>query len=340
MKKIDQLFNPDYIVALFKRRILPLYPDFRTVLRTEVIPHKNNVWENSYHVVLEFKTYFSDHEGKIRRLSIFCSAHDHEPRQNPYYALKYLWQNGFQEKSLSIPRPLFYSEYFNGFFYRGVEGPHLLSLIEANDRPEIESVVKSAAAWLVKLHHLPLTGMEAFNTSNSRIRTVIPGSGHILSELKLRYDGYYYEPVKKIYDYLIAAEEKFLDSNSERWLVHGDAHPENIIKTGTGRIAFIDFADLCIADFARDLGSFLQQLDYKITSRLKDLDYSKKLRKLFLDEYFSLSELELSPELQDRIKVYYNFTAIRTATFWLLKHAPKPYRAEPILAEIKRDLAL
>jgi hypothetical protein len=50
--------------------------------------------------------------------------------------------------------------------------------------------------------------------------------------------------------------------------------------------------------------------------------------------------LVLSPDLAARINLYYNWTAIRTATYWFLRHEAKPERGIALLAEVKKNLNL
>ena len=56
MNKILTLFQEDFVLDFFNKKILPLYPDFKKIEKIKIIPHKNNVWEHTYHVVIEFET--------------------------------------------------------------------------------------------------------------------------------------------------------------------------------------------------------------------------------------------------------------------------------------------
>jgi thiamine kinase-like enzyme len=114
--------------------------------------------------------------------------------------------------------------------------------------------------------------------------------------------------------------------------------PENIIKTGADRIGLIDFTDLCLSDFARDLGAFLQQLEYKIVMKIGDHKYAEKMKQLFLTSYLVAAGLELDANLQTRINLYYNWTAMRTSTYWFLKFGHNEERAEALLKKVKDNL--
>ena len=339
MNIINNLLDEQYVIKLFKKEVLPKYPDFSNIEKIEIKAHKSHIWETTYHVVIEFKTYFLTKTGKTKILSIFCSAHSDEPRQNVYQALDYLWQNGFGEGNLTIPHPLFYSDEFKATFYRGIQGNNLYHYIRKKNYTEIEKIIPKAAQWFSKLHKMPTNKDQNFNPGNSRIKTVIPGKDYILNDVANQYP-HYHETYKKIYKILIAKEEESLTSTTKRWLIHGDAHPENIIKMGEKKLALIDFTDICLADFARDLGCFLQQLEYMAMRKINDKKYIVKIKKIFLDNYLNNAKIKLDKDLQTRIDTYYNWTAMRTATHHLIKDNSEPERAEPLIAIVKKNLGI
>lgn len=337
MNKILKLFDKDYVEELFKKEILPLYPEFKNLRVKKINTYKDGIWEKTYHVVLEFRTVFISSNGKKVELPIFCSAHSEEPRKNVYIVLKYLWERGFGQGYLTIPHPLFYSDFFRGTFYRGVEGKHLYHFIKQNDLETVEEITAKAALWFVKLHSLDTEDAINFNKENSRIETIFPGIDHILFRIKEKHPEYY-DVYRAIYATMTDRENKFLNSTKDRWLVHGDAHPENIIKMGKQKIAVIDFTDLCLSDFTRDIGTFLQQLDFMCGRKIMDTSFAEKVKKIFLDTYFTKSKFEFTADVQKRIDTYYNYTAIRTATFFLLKDDSKPKRAFPLVEMVKKNL--
>lgn len=343
--KINKLLNEKYVINLFNRKVLPLYPDFKKIEKIKTVFYKNYIWKTTYHVVLEFKIFFSynlktDKKIKNKKLSFFCTAHSSEPRKNVHDTLNYLWGQGFSKGFLTIPKPLFYSKHFNASFYRGVKGDSLLEFIKENNKKEIEGVVKKTAEWLAKLHKTPISEIVNFNKKNNRIKTVVPGYQRVLQDVQEKYNGNYVKDLKKIYDYLIDLENDFFNLTNKRWLIHGDAHPENVIKIGRKKIAMIDFTDICSSDFARDLGSFTQQLDYKLIRYSYNKNYIKKIKDIFLETYCKKSKIKNNIRLKERIRLYYCFTALRTAAFWLLRHNPKPDRAENLISEIKNKLQI
>ena len=340
MNKILQLFDEDFSLDYLKENLLPLYPIFKDITRIKIKPYKKMVWETTYHVVIGFEVYFLNASDEEIKIPVVCSAHSDEPRENVYSALKYLWSKNLNGQGIDLPRPLFYSEKFNGTFYRAIRGENLLYYIKNKDFVSVEKIVIETAELFAKLHALP-AGLEAnFNPINSRIKTVIPGVEMIFQEMTARYGDKYCPTLRKIYSHFIIQEEKFFNSGESLKLIHGDAHPENIIKTAEGRIGLIDFTDLCLSDFARDLGAFTQQIDYKIITKIGDAEFAKRMKDLFLRTYLIAAGLEMTVDLQERIDLYYNWTAIRTSTFWFLKFGHNEERAEKLLNTVKERLSL
>lgn len=336
MKKAEKLLSKEYMLAFLRENVLPLYPEFEEIVSLKIQIHKKHAWDDFYHMVINYETIFSKKDGGEEELPIFCSAHSSEPRENVYKVLKFLWDSGFGDGDLSIPHPLLYSSDLNGTFYRGAEGKDLYRYIRVADFAEIENIVPKAAAWFAKLHSLSTEGSINFNEINSRIRTVVPGSVHILERMKTDYPEHF-EFFQEKYQEFISAEEKFISEQDQLWLVHGDAHPENIIRMSEDKIAVIDFTDLCLTDFARDLGAFLQQLEYMCNRKINDQTYADKMKKVFLDTYLEKSGQELTLDLSERIKRYYYWTAVRTAVHFLMKHDPEQERAEYLIEKVKKE---
>lgn len=333
MNKAKQLFDADFIRRRYGKKILKRLPEFLSIDSLEVVEHKSHVWETTYHVVIEYRIAFRAKAGGNKTLSVFCSAHSSEPRKNVYESLKFLWNNGFNGNSgniLTVPHPLFYSNYFRGTFYVGAEGRNLHQYIREGRLDQVEKIIVNTAAWFAKLHAMPIAGARNFSRDNSRIKTVRPGMKTIFARLEDQHSQLYGR-FKKAFESINDREKEFMAGTKERWLVHGDAHPENIIEMPDGKICVIDFTDLCLADFARDLGTFLQQLDMKIDRRLGNPEFAAKMKKVFLDNYLENAKIKLDEGLKQRIDAYYDWTVLRNVAFFLTKHNPLPDRAEQLL---------
>lgn len=336
MNKGKNLLNKEFMLGYLRAKTLALYPQFKSLDNIEIIPHKEYIWVgHAYHVVIEYKSFFKDKRGKETILPIFCSAHWIEPRINVYTSLKYLWNNNFSNPKLTIPRPLFYSRQFRGIFYEGIKGRNLYRFIIEEDTKEIKKIIPQTAHWFAKLHHqTSIKTAKNFNKQNSRIKTVIPGIKHIFSDIEQQYPKYL-DFYKKIYAIFIEKEESFL-KNNKLYLVHGDAHPENIIKIDNKKIGVIDFTDLCLSDFARDLGSFTQQLYYMCHRKISDPNFAGEMSQLFLKKYAKYAKIKIDNNLKARINNYHDWTMLRTATFFLIKDKPEPERGIDLIEKLKK----
>ncbi|MCU0680029.1 MAG: aminoglycoside phosphotransferase family protein [Planctomycetes bacterium] len=333
MNKILNLLDDKYVKKIFIDQFLPLHPEIIGIKLIKPIFHKKMIWESTYHVVLEFKTTVVYEDKTEETFPIFCSAHSNEERRNVYNVLHYLWSKEFVNDSFTLPKPLFYDEELRGIFYRGVEGETLLYYLKHKELEEVKDLVKKTAHLFARLHKIDIFGAYNFNTINAEIKTVVPGIDYIFSEINSRYQGQYDSIIQKYYQKFITTEEYFLN-NSERCIVHGDAHPENVIKVNDKQIALIDFTDMHLGDFTRDLGSFLQQIGYKIGRNFNNPDLAISVQTFFLQEYLQVSDKKLNEELKQRIENYYHWTAMRTATYFLLNHNPDHKRAEAFFKEI------
>ncbi|MFA6171198.1 MAG: aminoglycoside phosphotransferase family protein [Patescibacteria group bacterium] len=337
MNKIYNLLDEQLVADLFRKKVLPLYPAFRSIEKITINPIKKNIWNKAYHVVFEYETIFKKNSGETVKLLIYTSAHSAEPRKNVFTALSFLWDSSFSDGNFTIPRPLFFESEYNAVFYRGVRGKNLYYYIQSKNFAEIESLVKKTALWLAKLHRLPAGAAQNFNEINSRVETIIPGRKETLNLIRDRYPDQL-ASVAKCYEAIIGREEKHLDETKARCLIHGDAHSENVIRVSEEKIAMIDFTDICLGDFARDLGAFIQQLEYKCRKKFEDGGYIEKLKKIFLDAYLHETNLKLTPDLAERIKTYYYWTSFRTAIFLFLFHNPQPQKAKELLAKTMAGL--
>lgn len=339
MNIIEKLLDDEYIKTLFDKNILPNYQGAETIKKIEISTIKNHIWHTTYHVVFCYKTTLILKNGKEKKVLIYCTAHSSEPRKNAFEALEHLWHCGFSQGSLIAPRPLYYTEEFNATFYQGVSGDNLYQYIRQGDKEVINDLLIKTANWLRKLHGLKTSGVKNFSVDNSRLRTVYPGRDMVLEKVSEVYPELQSD-FKKLYDYFIDNEEQFFAEYPKRWLIHGDAHPENVIRVSAKQIAFIDFTDMGMGDFARDLGSFMQQFEFMASKKIGDQPYVEEAKELFLTNYLKFAKIEMSDGLRRRIELYYHWTAIRTATFFLIKHSPEPERALPLIKNAIISLGL
>jgi len=342
MNKILNLFDEKFVLSYFKKHILPLYPYFVDIKKVKIRPYKKMVWEEDYHVVIEFETYFLNQDGGKNKIRIICSAHDKEPREKAFNILKYFWDSSVNSKPIEFPHPLFYSEEFRGVFYRALRGRNLLYLLKEDKIEALKKKIKMAAIFFARLHELKVDVNSEFSPEIEKIENVVPGKEAILREMSLRYNGLHDIDLKKDYDWFIESENKFLKNKKNISVIHGDAHLENLIDVGPGRLGVIDFSDFCYSDFARDLGTFMQQVEYKVLSRsdFQDIVLAKELNDLFLSKYLELRNIELDDDLKERIRLYYYWTGIRSVVYLFLKFDKEPNRALRLFEKLKKEMNL
>lgn len=332
MNKIHNLFDANFVKEFFKEKVLPHYPDVYSIGSIKIRPYKKFIWRTTYHVVIDFHVEFLLQNNKSRKTHIVCSAHSGEPREKAFDVLAYLWRRRLG-KGVVLPRPLFYCPEYRGSFYRALNGKDLCHYILKKDKETIKDLSAKAGLMLARLHLLKLNNnkLPNFEESNSKIATVIPGIKKIESEIKKRYGQEMYEKIVVPYYNCIKEEEEYLNKNPKLCLVHGDFHTENIIRVSKRKVGLIDFTDFSLSDFARDLGNFLQQLEYKLELKFYyEKDFIKEMKHIFLSEYLKESNIKLDDNLQARINNYYKWTALRTACYWLMKDKAEPKRAESI----------
>ena len=341
MNKILQLFDEEFLRDYFRRELLPLYPNFLEILAVRIKPYKKLIWQTTYHVVIAFEVEFLTKDQTRENIFLVCSAHSEEPRENVFQVLTFLQHQGLANDWIDLPAPLFFSPEFKGVFYTGLKGENILRQVRTGGDVAAAKIALVAKLFAT-LHSLAIKDVPNFNPQSAKIATVIPGLESILREMSLRYHGIYDEDLRKFYDHFISKETEFLKLEKNLALIHGDAHLENIIDTGAGHLGIIDFADFCLGDFARDLGTFLQQLEYRATSvktGLRNPEENARFKKIFLEEYIKVRGLILDDDLKERIKLYYDWTMLRTATYFFLKAEVEIERAEALFARVRSSLA-
>jgi hypothetical protein len=324
---ICELLEGGVVTSLFKER---LGLDVEVL---DITPIKKNIWQTTYHIVFCYHLLL---KGESKQ--VFVTAHDHEPREVALKSLQYLYQNGFGSGNFLVPEPLFFEPKYNATFYIGLEGNNLYHYIRNDDRAEIRDLIIKTAQWFSMLHGLDIHNNLIFRENNARISIVSPGVNAVLSTINANYPEFihYYD---EFYRFFIEQEDSNF-ARIKRSMIHGDAHPENIIRLSAEKIGVIDFVDMSVGDRARDLGTFLQQLDYMTGRKIGDPEFTAEIKELFLTSYLKSAKMEMDKDLEARIDLYYNWTAIRTATYFLMKHNPEPARAEPLIEIVKHNLKI
>ena len=99
--------------------------------------------------------------------------------------------------------------------------------------------------------------------------------------------------------------EKKLTTKDEKYIIHGDIHPENVVYDQKKNILnVIDYTDCCLADFARDLGNFHQQLGYMAKDQLTASQITQ-LQKIFLSSYLKARNIKFTKKNKMVFKIIF-----------------------------------
>jgi hypothetical protein len=341
IKRGLSLLNQNFLISLFQKKLSPQLIGNNKINYIAIKVFKEKIGKISfYHIVSRYTLYFKNK--KIKPLSIFCNANSKESRQGAFLATQHLWQNGFAKGKLRCPQPLFYNKRLRAMFYVEGKGENLYQyIIEPKVKfGDLKRIVKLSAQWLARLHSLPTEGVKNFNPIQSRITTVLPGPKHFLNLIQKKHRQYpkYYQQTKELFEKIIELEKQ-LTPRGEKYIIHGDIHPENVVYDQEKDILnIIDYTDCCLAHFTRDLGNFYQQLGYMTRPNLPYLQ-SRLLQKTFIDSYLKARKIKkLTKEDQDRFNLYKAWTALRSAIFFLTITAFDRPRADALFEETKSYL--
>ena len=299
-KLLDETFIQGYLSAKLKNQ----FPK-AIFSQTKITPIKKEIG-GRYYLVIRYNIKNLDRP-------IFCSASSSSDRKNAFNALKFICSK------LPTTTPLFYSKQFRAMFYLGVPGKNLQEYIKEHPK-KIKDIIILTAELIAKFHQIKINPEKHnFNHNNSDIETVTPGIKYSIGRLSEKAPENISQ-IKKLFEIINTFDKQ--NSSNKKYLIHGDFHPENIIIHNENplEITIIDYTDICVSDFARDLGNFLHQLKY-MTSRFNPT-LAKNLpefEKSFLNAYFKKVGIKPTPEIKKRIAFYSAWTALRNTIFFLIK---------------------
>lgn len=327
-----QLLDEKFVSQYFSQKITG--PRYQAAIwnSVKIIPIKKHLHQKNnlifYHFVIRY-----DIPGLNQ--PIFCSAHSQENRKPAFNALKFIHS---QIKNYPLA-PLFYSPNFNAFFYLGLSGENLQYYLKKQPQ-KVPNLIKLAANRLADFHQIKINPKKHnFNPKNQRVETVVPGAKIFFQKIKFKAPSFSQES-EAIFQKINQFDQKNLPQNGH-YLIHGDIHPENIIIGQQLKIAIVDYTDICVADFARDLASFSHQLNY-MTTRFNPC-LAKKLpqfQKIFFETYLKKRKMKMTPDLNQRIKYYLAWTALRNLVFFLTKNFIETEEAKKSLQSAKEYLKL
>jgi len=313
--RLSDLAKPEVVKTILQDILAEFYPDHTKVTDISLTTHKRHFKDTALsRIVIGCTITCSDK----KPLELIIAAAEDGTREEAFANTQLLYQHGFDRGNLLVTRPLVYLAGPQAMVYETAMGKPLYQFLK--QQPAFDDLLQPlnlAASWLKKLHQLELTPDEAkiirgYNWD--RVVGLIKPYINIFAEESAKQS----EKLKKILQRLIAYHQDLSGPVQPR-LVYGDYHPENIIISSlqAKEIIGIDFTDLTYGDPYRDLGTFIQQLDF-MSQRFLPREEINKLKKHFLRSYFDRRFSELPLAYIQRINLYQALTALRTAV-WLFK---------------------
>jgi len=335
MFNIEDILDSGKVELLLNERLANVQPPMSDVVVHSAKVIKHNFHQDYYNLVAAYQLSCLEN-GSKKDLTIYCSAHSNESRQQTMANLQLLWQKHIPNDQFQANRPLFYEPGCRALFYVGLPGRNLFQCFENGHQEEINGYLQLTAQWLARLHRLTLGLADWPGGQQQRISDVVPGRVRALEKVQENCPQYYNRFVK-LYNLLEQREASHWPSRENLTMIHGDLHPENVIINDQGA-AIIDWADASLGDPTRDLGSFIQQLVFMGQRHINDYNYWQQAQTLFLETYRQAAAVNPPADWQRRIDTYYYFTAFRTAIYFVTKSGPEPERAEGLLDEVEANL--
>lgn len=313
-KQIPQLLaDHEYMSSFFSSRAKEIDGRNKSLAKLEIHPIKKHVDDVFFHFVIHYPVTFLLADGSRKRFKIYCASHSANLRERKYQAMKLAYENGFKNGKVLVPRPLWYIKELEAVFYVGMQGENLLEHIK--NGATIKGIIKKTAGFLAGFHQLKLTkemklAKHKFDWSYLDPTDILKRPQNKNHEFSKRIQ----EDYEKIKKYIQQS------NNIKPELSHGDFHPENIIinRFDSEQIAIIDFSEVCLAPYAYDLGSFLQQLRFMTLAYDVSGEKYKKWEQMLLDEYFYRRKIKLDDANRKQINLYQAWTALKSAVYYMI----------------------
>ena len=335
MIKIEEFLDISRVGQLLNDRLAEIEPTWSNIVVSQAKIIKQNVHHDYYNLVAAYEASYCQN-GVTQQLTIYCSAHSNESRQQTMDNLKLLWAKNIPSSRFQANWPLFYEPACRAIFYIGLPGQNLFQYFQVGNRAEILDKIELTAIWLARLHVMTQGSTDWPDSRQRRIGQIVPGRDKALEKIA-KICPQYHSRYIRIYDIMESRENEHWPSAENLAIIHGDLHPENVVVNQEGS-AIIDWADASLADPIRDIGSFSQQLIFMGMHQIKDEAYWQEARNIFEQTYCQARNEPQPVDWAERLKTYYYFTAFRTAIYFVTKSGPEPSQADGLLNEIEASL--
>ncbi|MFH0854364.1 MAG: phosphotransferase [bacterium] len=321
-KKMDQLLDDKFIKNFFDGNLKAFFDNAESIKSIKRITHKEVRGNFDYSLIIEFILEINYKNNQTITKSIFCKAHSDEKKNKSTYYMEMLYKNGFNEGLYQVPRPLSYIPMLRAGFYEGAQGHNLLYYLKQRDFDKIENIVKNAAHWISKLHELKFNDFNSLKISIAKIKDNKPPIKQVFKDMKKHYLRLYdefaplYRATRK-YETMFLKE---LKREEKTKIIYADYHPENIIAQSHSQdgISVIDFTDLALGDPYRDVGTFMEQVDF-MSKKYMPPEKARQWRTIFLEEYIKTNNIKLTKREFQRINLYCLWTSLRNIIYFYYK---------------------
>ncbi|MFH1030833.1 MAG: aminoglycoside phosphotransferase family protein [bacterium] len=323
--KMDQLLDDKFMKNFLEGNLKTFFEGAMAIKDIRKIVYKEVRGNFDYTLVIEFEMEILFDDRKTKTKSIFCKAHSDERKNKSTLYMELLYKNGFNKGLYHVPRPLTYIPEFRAGFYEGVRGHNLLYFLSQKDHEKIKTIVKDAANWIKKLHDFELKKLDHLKITASKIEDNRPPIKQVFAKMKQKFPQLY-ENFFPLYVETRKYEAKFLkelNRQEKTKLIYADYHPENVIVPSHSQkgICVIDFTDLALGDPYRDVGTFMEQVEF-MARKFMPRDEAKYWKKFFLDEYIRINNLKMTTRDYQRINLYCLWTCLRNIIYFFYKKDP------------------
>lgn len=311
-KQIPNLIKkPEYLKKVFGNRIKDIDSEGRGILKMISYPIKSYLDDKFFHYVTQHHLTIEIKGGLRRRYRIYGVAFSNHGRKQMFHLLKLIYQSGFNQGSITVPRPLWYIEEIMSLFYVGAPGHNLLEHIKNNDVNH--SLFGKIGAGLFQLHNIKIKEQEFKLKPHDFSMDYLDPTGVLAREYNR--DKQIGQEVKRRFQALRKTHKKLIKDRLV--LSHGDFHPENVIahEFKPNRAAIIDFSEACLAPVYYDIASFLQQLEFMSRGYISRRQY-QKLELSFLRGYWG--ETLISDRMMTKINLYKSWTALKSVVYFMI----------------------
>lgn len=310
-----------FVDGVMRDAALRHFPELARVTSVRHIRHKRRVGKHNSTFIYTYVIRGEGSDGSPVQKQLVYSSHSDGSRLHAYHVLTALIASGFNGEGdfHRVMVPLEYLPEIQTLIYEAIPGKTLFEHMKMCRSPlELSDVVSVTADWIRKFHQFKLSDatlakiplFDAFNLNwktDELLPMVEDADQHQAEKLRAFFETY-------------PRDEKRLYGEQAPQLVYGDLHPENVLTTTLHPegLTMIDFTDVARGDQMRDIGTFMQQLNFMGTQFYPEQPVNQ-LRMLFLERYFQQPVAALPITIIQRINLYQAWNSLRGFVYFFLQ---------------------